>query len=92
MMQALGQPMLYHLVTRLKAASSIDAIVLATTTSTEDEILADFSKVRGIQCYRGSEDDVMERVIDAAESVAADLIVEITGDCPIIDPQSGGHW
>lgn len=87
LLPAAGVPMLKHLVTRLQAVPSIDAIVLATTVNETDDILEDFAMREGIACYRGSEEDVMLRVIDAAESIKADVIVEITGDCPIIDPQ-----
>ena len=83
----LGRPLLHHLVTRLKAVPSIDEIVLATTVNATDDVLEAFAKDEGIGCFRGSEADVMARVIGAAESVNADIIVEITGDCPIIDPQ-----
>jgi spore coat polysaccharide biosynthesis protein SpsF len=85
-MKVLGKPILYYLVERLKQVSLLDAIVLATTTNSDDDSLVKFANNEGIQSYRGSEDDVMGRVIGAAESVDADLIVEITGDCPIIDP------
>jgi spore coat polysaccharide biosynthesis protein SpsF len=87
LLQAAGKPMLEHLVNRLKAVPSLYGIVLTTTVNKTDEVLVDFSKKIGIGCYRGSEDDVMTRVIGAAESAGADIVVEITGDCPIIDPQ-----
>ena len=87
LLHAAGKPMLEHLVNRLRAVPSLDAIVLATTVNATDDGLEEFSKRVGISCYRGSENDVMERVIGAAESVEADVVVEITGDCPIIDPQ-----
>ena len=79
--------MLKHLVNRLQAVPSIQEIVLASTDNKMDDPLADFALQEGIECYRGSEDDVMLRVIGAAESVRAEVVVEITGDCPIIDPQ-----
>jgi spore coat polysaccharide biosynthesis protein SpsF len=85
--QALGQPMLHHLVTRLRTVPSLDDIVLATTVNATDDILQVFAQNEGINCFRGSENDVMARVIDSAESADADIVVEITGDCPIIDPQ-----
>jgi len=87
LMPAGGVPMLKHLVTRLEAVASIEAIVLATTINKTDDPLVEFAKQENINYYRGSEDDVMLRVIEAAESVNADIVVEITGDCPIIDPQ-----
>ncbi|MFH2135419.1 MAG: glycosyltransferase family protein [Pseudomonadota bacterium] len=87
LMQAAGKPMLEHLVERLRAVPSLDGVVLATTVNATDDELEDFSKKVGIVCYRGSEQDVMARVIGAAETAGADIVVEITGDCPIIDPQ-----
>ena len=87
LLQAAEKPMLEHLVNRLRAVPSLQRIVLATTTNKADDKLEEFSIKMGISCYRGSENDVMARVIDAAESEAADAVVEITGDCPIIDPK-----
>lgn len=86
LLPAQGKPMLYHLVNRLKAVTSINEIVLATTINATDDVLIDFAKQESILSYRGSEEDVMSRVIGAAETADADVIVEITGDCPIIDP------
>lgn len=86
MLPANGKPMLEHLVSRLKQVKSIQEIVLATTVNQTDDCLAEFAAQRKIKCFRGSEDDVMARVIGAAESVDTDIIVGITGDCPIIDP------
>lgn len=87
LLQAAGKPMLEHLVNRLRAVPSLRGIVLATTTNRTDDELKEFSIRMGIGCYRGSENDVMNRVIGAAEFEKADVVVEITGDCPIIDPK-----
>ena len=81
-----GQPMLKHLVDRLRQVSSLQAIVLATTVNCTDDCLEGFAQKEDIACFRGSEEDVMGRVIGAADSVQADIVVEITGDCPVIDP------
>lgn len=78
--------MLGHLIRRLRAAPSIDAIVIATTTNASDDALARFAEQEGVGVFRGSEDDVMGRVVGAADSAGADVVVEITGDCPILDP------
>ena len=87
LLPAAGKPMLHHLVSRLKAVSSIDEIVLATTTNDTDERLVEFADQEGLRTFRGSEDDVMSRVVGAARLGGAELLVEITGDCPIIDPE-----
>lgn len=86
LLPALGRPMLHHLVSRLRAVPSIDEIVLATTTNATDDPLAAFAEAEKLTIFRGSEEDVMARVIGAAECGGADAVVEITGDCPIIDP------
>jgi spore coat polysaccharide biosynthesis protein SpsF len=87
LLQAAGKPMLEHLVDRLRTVSSLDGIVIATTVNASDDVLVEFAKRVGVGYYRGSEADVMVRVIGAAESVKADVIVELTGDNPLIDPQ-----
>lgn len=87
LLEAGGKPMLEHLVNRLRAVSSLDEIVLATTVNATDDVLIEFAKRVGISFFRGSETDVMSRVINAAESVKGKIIVELTGDNPLIDPQ-----
>ena len=83
---AAGEPMLMHLLRRLRSVPSIDEIVIATTTNQNDDPIVDFAKKAGVSCYRGSEDDVLGRVVATGELVQAEVLVEITGDCPIIDP------
>ena len=87
LLEADGQPLLVHLINRLKSVESLDAICLATTVNTTDDILENVANDLGINCFRGSEQNVLSRVVGAAESIGADVIVEITGDCPIIDPE-----
>jgi spore coat polysaccharide biosynthesis protein SpsF len=86
MLFASGKSMLEHLVNRIRKVPSIDEIVLATTINSADDVLVEFANKVGVRYYRGSEDDVMQRVIDAAKSVDADIVVELTGDNPLIDP------
>jgi spore coat polysaccharide biosynthesis protein SpsF len=85
-MEAGGKPLLGHLIARLKKVPSLNAIVLATTVNPTDDVLQDFAEKEGVLCWRGSEDDVLLRVIGAAALADAELVVEITGDCPLIDP------
>ncbi len=82
----LGKPVLQLLIERLKTVELIDEIVLATTVNKDDDSLEKLSKRLGIKCYRGSENDVLQRVFEAAKTYKADTIVEITGDCPLVDP------
>jgi len=87
MLKVNNRSMLEHLVIRLKSINLIDEIVLATTTNSPDDLLVKEADKLGIKIHRGDENNVMKRVIEAGESVKADVIVEITGDCPIIDPK-----
>lgn len=87
MLQAGGKPMLQHVVDRLKRVSLINKIVIATTTNATDDALVHFAESQGIGVYRGSEHDVMGRVVEAGEAYSADVICEVTGDCPIVDPE-----
>ena len=81
-----GQPMLALMVERLRQVPSLDGIVIATTINATDDPIQDLCDRLGVGCWRGSEDDVLSRVLDAATHFGADVIVETTGDCPLIDP------
>lgn len=82
----LGIPALELLVKRLKRSRYLDGICIATTNNATDDPIVALAERLGVSVFRGSETDVLGRVLGAAESVAADLIVEITGDCPFVDP------
>lgn len=86
MLPAAGRPMLARLIERLRRVPSLDAIIVATTTAPGDDVLCELALECGVGFHRGSEDDVLARVLGAARGVGGDLLVEITGDCPVIDP------
>ena len=86
LMKSGSKSMLEHLVARLKRADNIDDIVIATTHNDSDLPIVDLAKNLKLKYFCGDESNVLSRVIGAAESVNADVIVEITGDCPLIDP------
>lgn len=83
---AAGKPLLGHLVDRLKMVPSVEEIVVATTVNDADEPLVEFARNYGVTYFRGSEHDVMARVLGAGEAANADIVANITGDCPLIDP------
>ncbi len=62
-------------------------VVLATTTNPADDVLEQWAKEQGVLCYRGSEDDVLLRVVEAQRAARGDVVVEITGDCIFSDPE-----
>lgn len=82
----MGRPMLEMLIERLKRSKLLDGIVVATTTDASDDVIEALCSKLGVGCFRGSMEDVLDRVLRAAQSVDADVIVEITGDCPLTDP------
>jgi len=82
----LGRPMLERMIERLRRVRRADVIVVATTTNPADDPIVALADSIGVASYRGSEIDVLARVLEAAQSVDAELIVETTADCPLIDP------
>ncbi|MDH5523674.1 MAG: glycosyltransferase family protein [Desulfobulbaceae bacterium] len=74
-------------ISRLWRSTLIDEIVLATTVNQLDDTLVDFANEVGVHVYRGSENDVLGRILGAAKSVNGELQVQTTGDCPFIDPE-----
>lgn len=81
-----GKPVLQILIDRLSKSEYIDEVIIAATDRAEDDPIENLGRKLGIFTFRGSEDDVLGRVVGAVESVKGDIIVEITGDCPLIDP------
>lgn len=86
LMEACGKPMLQHMIERLHRVASLDGIVVATTENETDAPIVELAERLDVRCHRGSEEDVLMRVLDAARAHEADVIVEMTGDCPLIDP------
>ena len=81
-----GKPMIELLLMRLSKSSELDDIVVATSKEDQNDQLQSVVESLGYQCFRGSEKDVLNRLYESAKSVNADVIVRITGDCPLVDP------
>ncbi|HZR76034.1 glycosyltransferase family protein [Bradyrhizobium sp.] len=80
-----GAPMLQRLVERVRRARLVDEVVVASTVSMPDEAIADLCRRIDCRVYRGPVEDITQRLLNAAKG--ADLIVQLTGDCPLIDPE-----
>jgi glutamate-1-semialdehyde 2,1-aminomutase len=78
-------PMIGLLLTRLALSKELDQIIVATSLDPRNEPLISYVKERGFACEQGSESDVLDRFVRAAESHDADVVVRITGDCPLVD-------
>ena len=81
-----GKPMLARVAERIDEAQNLDALVVATSTDGADNVVEDMCAERGFEVFRGHPTDVLDRYFQAAFVTQADIIVRITGDCPLIDP------
>jgi spore coat polysaccharide biosynthesis protein SpsF len=81
-----GRPVLAHVLARAGMAKRVDSVCVATTVKAEDDPVAEIAQGLGVAVFRGSETDVLGRYVGAAEMTAADIVVRITCDCPLIDP------
>ncbi len=87
LMPVLGKPLLSYLVERLRRVTEADAIAILTSTQKEDDLIVNVCKELNVLCYRGPEDDVLERYYQVAKKRRPDTVVRITADCPLIDPE-----
>jgi len=85
-----GRPSLAHIVDRLRRVERLDGVVIATTDRDIDEPIRGLAGELGVPVLAGSEHDVLERTLSAAELVGARTIVQVTGDCPLVDPEVVG--
>jgi spore coat polysaccharide biosynthesis protein SpsF (cytidylyltransferase family) len=74
-------------INRLRRCSNLDAIVIATTASRIDDEIVSFCEENSVECFRGSEVDVLRRFFEAATLFQADWVLRITADCPAIDSE-----
>lgn len=82
-----GEPTLARVVNRTLRAQTLDEVVVATTVQPADDAIARLCAERGWRCFRGSENDVLDRYYHAAIAHQADIVVRITSDCPLIKPE-----
>ncbi len=79
-------PMLLRVVERVRRATLVDQVIIATSDAATDNPLVALCTERDLPCYRGSEQDVLDRFYQAARAYAAEVVVRVTADCPLIDP------
>ncbi len=83
-----GRPMLEYLIDRVSSASEVDDFVIATSIDGSDDPIESFCRDKGINFFRGSLEDVLDRFYMAAKKSDANIIVRLTGDCPLVDPKT----
>lgn len=81
-----GKAVLWRVIERVKKTKKLERVVIATTTNRTDDIVAALAAEMGVDVFRGSENNVLERYYLAAKHFKATHIVRITSDCPLIDP------
>ncbi len=91
LLPVLGRPLLGYLLERLARCRGLDAIVVATTDRPEDQAVAEYAAGLGVAVFRGSEQDVLDRYYRAAVANRADVVMRVTADCPLLDPEVCGR-
>lgn len=86
--QVEGKPLIEYQIERVKKANLIDKIVIATTLSEADMCIYDFCKEVGVECFRGSENDVLDRYYKCAMQYGADVVIRLCADNPLVDPHT----
>lgn len=82
-----GKPLIWHVVNRLKYAETINDIVIATTINEKDDSIEKWCLSEGVLCYRGCENDVLNRYYNASLAFPSDIIVRVTADDPFKEPK-----
>lgn len=82
-----GKPCLWQIFNRLSKAKSVNQVVVATSISPDCYPIEEFCSKEGIPIYRGSEEDLVDRLYQTAVRFGGDVLIRITGDCPLVDPE-----
>ncbi len=81
-----GITVLESLLNQLNYSKLLNDKIIATTSNSEDDVIFNFCKSKEIKCYRGSQDDVLDRYYNCAKKFSINTIIRITSDCPLMDP------
>ncbi len=84
LMGILGKPMIEHMARRVRAAGTVDKVIITTSDEPSDDPLEELASRLKIGCYRGSLQNIMERITGAAKAYDCDVIVELLGDNPLV--------
>ena len=81
-----GKPLIWHSVNRLYASKRIDRVIVATTVNSKDDMIEQWCEANDVRCYRGSENDVLNRYYEASKAYPSEVVVRITADDPFKEP------
>ncbi len=82
----LDKPMILYTLNRLNKSKYIDEIILATSKENKEQPLVNVVEKEGFKVFRGEENNVLKRYKDTVDKFDGDIIIRVTGDCPLIDP------
>ncbi len=85
--QLSGQTVLEHVIERVKHAARVDEVVVATSVEASDNRIEELCRKKGISCFRGSLENVLERYVQASRKFGADIVVRVTADSPLVEPR-----
>ena len=91
MMEIAGHSALEHVLARCRAVPGADVLCCATALDSSCDVVADEARRCGAKVFRGSETDVLDRYHRAARAVGAEVVLRVTSDCPLIDPEVCGE-
>lgn len=87
LLPVLGKSILAMMVERLQMIQHKAVFVIATSVNSEDDIIEQEARLLNIPCYRGDQNNLLDRHYQAALLHHADVVLKIPSDCPLIDPQ-----
>ncbi len=87
MKEVAGRPILWWQINRMRHSLLLDEIIVATSTNPADDVIAKFCSEQNIKCFRGPEEDVLERICGLIRKYSVDLHVETFGDSPLVDSE-----
>ncbi|WP_080832497.1 cytidylyltransferase domain-containing protein [Cohnella massiliensis] len=76
-----------YVVSRCKQVRNVSEVIVATSVLPQDEAVAEWCNLHNVSFFRGSEDDVLSRYVEAAKPHQPDCVIRVTGDCPFVDYQ-----
>lgn len=82
-----GRPVLLHVYERCKRAKTVDEVIILTSKDKENDKIQSLCEENNIKCFRGSENDVLDRYFECSQIYKPDIIVRVTSDCPLIEPK-----
>jgi spore coat polysaccharide biosynthesis protein SpsF (cytidylyltransferase family) len=91
LMDIAGRPMLGRLVDRARAIPGVERVIIATTDGPADRAILHFAEAEGLLASTGSEQDVLDRVYRVARRFGVSVVVRVTPDCPMLDPEVSGR-